>query len=256
MSQISDITRTLKQLLKQHQLTYKDVALHLQLSEANVKRVFASEQFSLQRLEQICELMQLQLSDLFLLTEQQSPGVQQLTEQQEQELVNDVKLFLVAVCVRDGWSFAEILEQYQVDEYELIRLFARLDRLRMIDLLPNNQYKLLIAQDFRWLAGGPLQRYIEGQVLQEFLQGDFSQPDSFRFYIRGSFSDNSVALLQRRLEQLTKEAGQLNLQDHALPLAKRRHVGLLMALRPWQLPSFSQLLRPGVSGPTQRKSQP
>ena len=45
---------------------------------------------------------------LCVLIEKQKDKLVQLSPEQEQELVDDVKLFLVAACVRDGWSFDEI----------------------------------------------------------------------------------------------------------------------------------------------------
>ncbi|KZN34627.1 helix-turn-helix domain-containing protein [Pseudoalteromonas luteoviolacea] len=243
MSQIPLVSGTIKQLLKQRQLTYKDVAAHLQLSEASVKRMFSNEQFSLQKLENICELLQLTLCDLFEISQTQQAQISQLSAQQEQELMDNPKLFLVAVCVRDGWLFEDIVSHYRIDEFECIRLLARLDKLNMIQLLPNNNYKLLIAQDFSWIPGGPLEKYIEQQVIGKFLQGDFNQEDSYRFYLRGSYSDATISIIKRRLQQLTKEVAQLNEQDIKLPLNKRQGVGLLMAMRPWQLGQFKSMLR-------------
>ena len=57
MSQISQISNTLKQLLRQHQITYKDIAEKLNMSEANIKRIFSTNSFALDRLEQICEIL-------------------------------------------------------------------------------------------------------------------------------------------------------------------------------------------------------
>ncbi|KZN37973.1 hypothetical protein N480_14615 [Pseudoalteromonas luteoviolacea S2607] len=243
MSQIPLISSTIKQLLKQRKLTYKDVAVHLEQSEATIKRMFSNEQFSLNKLESICELLQLTLCDLFELSQAQQAQISQLTAQQEQELMDNPKLFLVAVCVRDGWLFEDIILHYQIEELECIRLLARLDKLNMIQLLPNNNYKLLIAQDFSWIPGGPLERYIEQQVLGKFLQGDFNQEDGYRFYLRGSYSDATISTIKRRLQQLTKEVAQLNEQDIKLPLNKRQGVGLLLAMRPWQLGQFKDMLR-------------
>ncbi|KZN41582.1 helix-turn-helix domain-containing protein [Pseudoalteromonas luteoviolacea] len=243
MSQIPLISSTIKQLLRQRKLTYKDVAVHLEQSEATIKRMFSNEQFSLYKLESICELLQLTLCDLFELSQAQQARISQLTVQQEQELMDNPKLFLVAVCVRDGWLFEDIITHYRIEELECVRLLARLDKLNMIQLLPNNNYKLLIAQGFSWIPDGPLERYIEQQVLGKFLQGDFNQEDSYRFYLRGSYSDATIATIKRRLQQLTKEVAQLNEQDIKLPLNKRQGVGLLLAMRPWQLGQFKNMLR-------------
>ncbi|WP_432460711.1 helix-turn-helix domain-containing protein [Agarivorans sp. QJM3NY_25] len=243
MSQLQQIRDTLKQVFKQQGFTYKDVAQRLHMSEANIKRMFSTNSFSLERLEAMCHIVDLNLIDLFLLADQEKDKLSQLTREQEQELMDDHKLLLVAVCVRDGWSFDEIISRYQIDQHQCIRLMARLDKLKMIQLLPNNAYKLLIAQDFKWISNGPLERFMEQQVLNEFMNSRFEDDDSFRFYLRGHYSPSSIEIIRRKLNQLTKEAAALNQQDASLPLDKRRHTGLLLAMRPWEISIFDQLER-------------
>ncbi|MGJ8693078.1 MAG: helix-turn-helix domain-containing protein [Thalassotalea sp.] len=241
MSQINQISQTLKQVLKQHRITYKYIAEQLAMSEANIKRIFSSNSFTLERLEQICQLIPINLSDLFQLLAAQQEKISQLTEQQEKELVGDTKLFLVAVCIRDSWNFQEIISHYQISEHELIRLLARLDKLKIIQLLPGNEYKLLIAQNFRWLANGPLERYMANEVISQFMVSRFNEENSFRFYLRGTYSQSSIDMITRKLNQLTNEAAQLNQEDAKLPLASRQHMGLLVAMRPWELSCFAEL---------------
>ncbi|GAD02573.1 helix-turn-helix domain-containing protein [Agarivorans sp. B2Z047] len=243
MSQLKQIRDTLKQVFRQQGLTYKDVAQRLNMSEANVKRMFSTNSFSLERLEEMCHIVELNLIDLFLLADQEKEKLTHLTREQEQELIDDHKLFLVAVCVRDSWTFDEIIQRYDLSEHECIRLMARLDKLKMIQLLPNNAYKLLIAQDFRWLPNGPLERFMEQIVLAEFMNSRFNGDDSFRFYLRGHYSQSSIEIILRKLNQLTKEAATLNQQDASLPLDKRRHTGMLLALRPWEISIFEKLAR-------------
>lgn len=243
MSQIASLCETLKRLLKARNITYKDLAQALDLSEANIKRIFSSQSFTLERLEQICSLMELNLSDLFLLTSNQEQRLSQLSQEQEEELIANKKLLLVAVCARDGWSFEDIISQYQISEHECIRLLARLDKLKMLQLLPGNKFKLLIAQNFRWIPGGPLERFMNKDVIVEFMEGDFNQEQAFRFYLRGSYSAASIALLKNKLNQLTQEAGLLNQQDAKLPLDQRQHAGLLLAIRPWELSMFKNMRR-------------
>ena len=243
MSQISTLCETLKQLLKARNITYKDLARALDLSEANIKRIFSNQSFTLERLEQICELLELSLSDLFLLNTQKEHRLTQLTQEQEEELIGDKKLLLVAVRARDGWSFNDMITHYQISEHECIRLLARLDKLKMLQLLPGNKYKLLIAQNFRWIPGGPLERFMNRDVIVEFMEGDFSQEQAFRFYMRGSYSAASAAIIKNRLNQLTQEAAALNQADAKLPLDKRQHLGLLLAMRPWELKMFEAMKR-------------
>ena len=243
MSQLDDVCTTLKTLLKQQNTTYKSLADLLKMSEANVKRMFSLKQFSLVRLEEICTVLGINLSDLFVLVEQQKKKLSQLTNEQELELVSNIKLFLVAVCVRDGWSLDEIIEHYEIDQFECIQFLAQLDRLKMIQLLPNNRYKVLIAQDFQWIPHGPLERFMSQDGITTFLAKPFTEDNSFRFYVRGTYSQTSLDIIKRKLNQLKAEVAQLNHEDAALPLENRQHIGLLLAMRPWELPHFKALRR-------------
>ena len=209
----------------------------------NSKRVFATNSFSLERLEQICNIINLTLSDLFALSEKQQHHLTELTLEQEQELIEDPKLLLVAVCVRDYWRFEEIIDHYEFDLYECIRLMAKLDKIKLIQLLPNNNYKLLIAQDFRWIKNGPLERFMEKEVLTRFMASSFDGDDCFRFYLRGRYSQSSIEIIQRKLNQITKEAAELNSEDSNLSLDKRKHIGMLFAMRPWEPSLFEQFKR-------------
>jgi DNA-binding Xre family transcriptional regulator len=176
MSQIVLVSATLKRLLKQQQLTYKAIAVALDMSEANIKRIFASNSFTLERLEQICNLLAISLADLFAIAQQHSEKISQLTAEQEQELLANPRLLLTAVCVRDGWKFAEIIDYYDMDEFECIQLLAKLDKIRIIDLLPNNHYRSLIAQDFRWIPGGVLEQFMQQEVMVKFMAPKQNEP--------------------------------------------------------------------------------
>ena len=170
MSQIKQVTQRLKQLLKEQGMTYKSLSEQLQLSEASIKRCFSQQSFTLERLEQVCEALGLTLSDVFIQVAQTQPRVSQLSQAQERELLENPRLLLAAVCVRDGWQFNEIIDYYDISEPEAVRLMVKLDRLKLIEFLPGNRYRLLIAQDFRWIPGGPLERFMEQEVMVKFME--------------------------------------------------------------------------------------
>ena len=90
MAQTDALIDTLKQTLKAHHITYAVVAQKLDMSEANVKRMFASKRFTLDRLEDVCKLMQMDLSDLFQLYDESRLRITQLSKEQEKELVKNV----------------------------------------------------------------------------------------------------------------------------------------------------------------------
>lgn len=250
MSQIPAVCDILKRLLRERRLTYRELAGRLAMSEANVKRMFSQRTMSLERLEAICATLELSLAELFAIVDSDERSITQLTPEQEQALASDTRLCLVAVCVRDGWSFGDIVGQYTISEHECIRLLARLDKLKLIELQPGNRFKVLISRNVRWSQDGPLARFIANDVIGNFLQGGFGGAESFRFYLRASLSKTSIRHLQKRLEQLTREAEELNAGDARLPLSERLHVGILLAMRPWELTAFQALRRqPQDAGP-------
>ena len=65
MAQTQVLIQILKQALRKARITYADIAHHMDMSEANVKRLFASQGFTMQRLETICGMMQMELSETF-----------------------------------------------------------------------------------------------------------------------------------------------------------------------------------------------
>ncbi len=243
MAQTQALIEILKQSLKTHRLTYAGIASRLDMSEANVKRMFAKKRFSLDRLEQLCQLMQMELSDLFVLYEASRQRINHLTEQQEQELVGDAKLLLVAVSVRNQLSFEDIVEHYQISATECIQHLAKLDRLKIIDLLPNNRIKLRIDEHFSWLPNGPIERFFEREIQRQFLKSRFKGELEQRLFNFGLLSDASSQIMIEKMKALAHEFTELHKRDLHLPLHKRHNQGLMLAMRPWVLDIFDPLLK-------------
>ncbi|MFQ5645233.1 MAG: helix-turn-helix domain-containing protein [Thiogranum sp.] len=242
MANAATLIATLKIALKVHGLTYRDVAAGLGLSEASVKRLFSEGSFSLERLEAVCRLLDMSIGDLVRLADTGGPDLEELTAEQEQELVSDQKLLLVAVLVVQGWEFDDILARYRLEGPELVHCLARLDRLRLIDLLPKNRIKRLIAPNFAWRRNGPIEQYFSENVLGVFLHSRFDRPDESLAFVYGLLSDRSNALIQRRLEQVAREFNDLHREDQRLPLGRRKGSSMILAIRSWDF--FAGLRRP------------
>ena len=159
MSANNDLTQALKRVLKSAGLTYADAAEHLGLSEASVKRLFKERSFSVERMEQLCEMAGADLMQLVRSVDDQRTQMLELSEEQETELAQDLPLFVAAICVLNRYRFEDVLADYQIDRHDLQQLFARLDRIGIIELLPNNRYRLRVSRGFQWRANGPIERH-------------------------------------------------------------------------------------------------
>jgi DNA-binding Xre family transcriptional regulator len=238
MSQTPALISTLKKQLKAQGKTYADVATALGISEASIKRLFTEQSFSLQRLEATCQIIDLQLSELVALMEKEQPQLQQLTAEQEQVLVNDTLLLMIAIQVMNGHSFKDLYQDIAISETDCIRKLVQLDRLRVIELLPNNRIKLLIAPNFRWQLNGPIQRFFQRHVEQDFFRSTFKESDEKLLVLNGELGEFSNQEMQRKIEKLAKEFNALAHQDSQLPKSQRKNITVVLASRAWQFGLF------------------
>ncbi len=243
MSQITSLLGTLKREMKAQGITYADAAARLDLSESSIKRLFSGSKLSLERLEQLCQLVGLEISDLAQKMTEERKRIDRLTEEQEREIADDPKLLLVAICALNRWTFEEIIDTYAISDHECIRLLARLDRLKLIDLLPHNRFRLVVSTEFRWMPNGPIQRFFRRQVQPAFMNSSFAGPGEKLLFQSGMLSRGSNEAMIRKMEKLMAEFNELHEDDAALPLDQRFGSSILVALRPWEFNYFSELRR-------------
>jgi len=243
MAQTRELIKTLKTALKAQGKTYADVAVALALTEASVKRLFSQQSFSLERLDQVCHLLDIEISDLVQQMNEQQQRLQQLTVEQEKEITDDVTLTLVAVCVLNRWTMKEILSYYHISENECVQHLARLDRLKVIELLPKNRIRLRVASNFSWRENGPIQLFFQKKIGQEFFNTRFSDEDECLVVLNGMLSSQSNAEFQRKLKRLAREFDVLNNDDAALDLGQRNGVTLVLAMRGWKYGLFRPIVK-------------
>ena len=243
MAQSAALIDVLKRELKARGVRYADLARHLRLSEASVKRLFSGRSFTLSRLDEICSYAGIDFPDLARALARQDILVSQLTHEQEKEIVSDRKLFLVAVCALNHVSVAQIVEKYHLTEAECVGLLARLDRLKFIELQPGNRVRLLVSRTFAWLPDGPIQRFFNEQAHNEFFRSRFDRADEFMLVVNGMLSRHSSAAVVERLKKVAREFSALHNDDMRLPLEQRSAMSVLVALRHWELDAFAELKR-------------
>lgn len=245
-TQHSQLIATLKQQLRLQGLTYRDLAKYLAMSEAGVKKLFASERFSLERVILIAEKLGLTLAELTRLAEQRQLSVHTLTMAQESELVADLRLLLVCVCVLNHWSMNEIVATYKLNQTECLSYLLRLDKLGLIDVLPGNRLRLNIARDFDWLADGPIRRFFIQQGLADFLNDDFVAENHSLSFTHGMLSRTALHQMQADIRRLRQRFAELHNESLSLSLSHRHGSAMIIALREWELEAFAALRRQTV----------
>ena len=243
MTETAQLILTIKRQLKSQGMTYRNVASSLKISEPSVKRMFASGRLTVDRLVQISNLLGYTLAELSKEAQAGQLRLSTLTEKQERDVVSDPKLLMIAVCALNHWTMAEIVESYRVTNSECIKYLLRLDKLRIIDLLPGNRIRINVSRDFDWLPYGPIKHYFQNHGQGDFLKSQFDLEDEALAFVHGMFTDQALAQMLAELRQLRKKFAELHEESLSAPLSKRSGVGLLLATRRWEPIEFKKLRR-------------
>lgn len=248
MSESAQIIDVLKRNLKSRGLTYRDIAKKVGLSEASIKRIFAEETFTLQRLEKICEAVGITVAELVKSASANEPRSQYLSIEQEQLLASDPKLLACFYLVLNGHSSDEIISRMDLNERGLRSLYVKLDAVRLIELLPKLKARLRVGPVVTWRMDGPVHKLYEQQVKDEFLQSEFQGACDALHFRSAELSEASAKILLRKLNQLAQEFAEYAALDVNLPSSEKRSVALLLAFRPWVFSMFDGLRPAHVAG--------
>lgn len=244
MSSTRDLILALKAELRSAGLTYADVAAHLGLAESSVKRMFASEgDLPLSRIDELLRLLRMDFADLARRVADAQPLRRELSEAQEQAVVADPKLLLMAICCLSQWPIEQVLAEYRFSEAEAVGTLAQLDRLGVIELRPLNRYRLLVAKTFRWRPGGPVMRFFREHAVADYFDADFDGEGERLMLVHGQISPALIAAFNERLERVAQDFAQQHLADQRLPPEQRQAYTLLVAVRSWLFAPFAGLRR-------------
>jgi len=234
VSQTRDLLNALKKCLRAKGLSYRDVARALKLSEASVKRIFSEQTFSLMRLEEVCRFLDMTIYDLARLTQQTANDqVTTLAVEQEQALADDPLILTYFYLMLTGRTPEAIAEEFGLDDRQQMMMLARLSRLKLVELYPNNNGRLLTGLRIRWRQDGPIRKMYARQVQQSFLDSAFKGDDELFRFEMGELSDASAKVIAKKIGSLARELDDFVELDISVPKPEKRAFGLMIGFRPW-----------------------
>ncbi len=243
MTSSARIIDTLKRELKVRGITYRALAARLGLSESAVKHMFSTGNFSLRRLDEICAVLELDFGDLVDISETQEQKIEQLSAQQELEIMSDMRLLLVAYCLLNYWSFDEIVARYDITPEQGLKYLRRLDRMKFIELQPGDRVRLLLANNFSWRKNGAIEKFFRSRVQKEFFSHDFQDDESVRIVKNGMLTRNSVLRLIEKLKATGDLFDDTTWEERKLPAPERHGTTMVLAIRHWFFEGFRELER-------------
>lgn len=243
MSSVARLVDALKRQLKAKGITYAELGQRIGLSEPSIKRMFASRNFTLERLEQVLTVLELDLAQLALSASDAPLLISQLTHAQELEITSDVKLLLVAVLALNQVPVEEVIAGFRISAAEATACLLKLDKIGFLLLKPNNKVKLLVSRTFSWIPDGPIQSWFRDEAFVDYFDSRFDGRHEVLRLVSVMLSEQSMRGLQERLQQVADEFSLQHQDDARLPYDQRRAVTFMLAARPWMPKAFQALQR-------------
>ena len=243
MATSARIIATLKRELKARGFTYRALGDKLDLSESAIKHMFSTGNFSLRRLDEVCAVLELDIGDLVDITESREQKIEQLSEEQELEIMSDMRLLLVAYCLLNYWTFDEIIARYEITPEQGLKYLRRLDRMKFIELQPGDRVRLLLANNFSWRKNGAIEKFFRGRVQKEFFAHDFQDDESIRIVKNGMLTRKSVLRLIEKLRATGDLFDDTSWEERKLSATERNGTTMVLAIRHWFFEGFRELER-------------
>ena len=243
MSTTADLVTVLKKELKAARMTYADLAAKLGMAESSVKRMLAKGDMALSRIDAICRVLKIDFAELARRVADSQPLLRELTQEQERAVVADKKLLLCALCVLSQWTLEQLTTEYRLTQAEGIKYLAQLDRIGIIELRPQNRYRLKLAKTFRWRPHGPVMNYFRDHAVLDYFGGGFDGHAETLLLVHGAVSRAIAPSFVDRLQRVAQDFAQQHQADQKLPDKEREGYTLLLAMRSWEFAAFTALRR-------------
>lgn len=222
----------LKQQIRIRGMRYKDIADQLGVSVMTVKRYLNSDRVPIEVIEDIGACLGIGLLELADLAKADDAGdALDLELQQEIALASDYALALMRLLLYSGMTVAEIMDEYEVDEATVVGLLTRLDRLKLIELLPGNRVRIRGTRHVEWRRGGPIRRTIENDIRKSFVAMDFANTEDFFGYESVRLTQSSVRQLEDHMRNLVRQVRILHRIDQGAKSENKQWHTVLVAQR-------------------------
>jgi transcriptional regulator with XRE-family HTH domain len=241
MANSKTLLDNLKSRLRADGITYRELAKRLRVSEPTVKRDLSRGAFTLERLDHICDVLNVTLEEL--VQPQTVAALTELSAEQERALVSRPKLLLVTYLTANDWKFGEIVATFQLSESELIDILLKLERLGIAEFKPPNRIRKMTARNFAWRKDGPVHEFFQKQVVPDFFGSRFDRRGDELRFIGGLLSVDSLVRFKSGVDRLAAEFEELARHDAKLPLDQRHSCSAIFALRAWEFSEFAKLKR-------------
>jgi transcriptional regulator with XRE-family HTH domain len=229
-SEIDQLLRTLKAILKSRSLLYQDVAEAMGVSETTVKRYLTGHGLTVEILERLCRVAGLRISDL-VAAAHGSEALPHLTVEHEERLAEDPFLAILFYLIAKGHTPQSLQADFRLNDAEMNSYLTRLDRWGLIELHPFNRVRMQVSPLFHTEPDGPLARTARRGVLENMFRDFDLATDGWTFSI-DKLSPSSIEKVGQLLREFTDALAKIAEQDRTLSRTSAGYHGVFVLTRP------------------------
>lgn len=139
------IFQSLKKVLKAKKITYKNLADSLELAESTLKRIFAIEDCSIEKLMKICDIIDISFLDLAKLAESSTVNYYVLPDNIDKFFSDNINYFMFYQELLDNKNIADIATDHELDQISVRKYLKKLEELELIECHPNDKIKFMYS---------------------------------------------------------------------------------------------------------------
>ncbi len=225
----AQVTQTLKRLLKNQRITYKDLANRIQSTEAAIKNIFYSDIISLEKLLAILEVIPIDAARFFALVDESENLRFSFSEPQESFFVENPHHFrFFEQIFFQGVGIGDLQRMHNLSEISMHTYIRDIEKLGIWTYRGNGSFQFHVSGPLNWRKNGPwMQRYYRELTLRQAEAVLKSKPEESDFV---SFGVMSLPPSQRNefqcdLEHLVEEYRERAYNQHLLKTPHRELFG-------------------------------
>lgn len=159
-----EIKNVIKNLLKKNDVTYDEVATHLGCSLPTVNRILGPEEISLNRILELCELLNISFAELAALTKIPAQNEEKFTASQENFLVKHDNIFAYFLKLVSGDTPKKIAEDFNLSQRSTDKYLIALEKHELIKVTGKNKVRPVFKELPR-LGNGPLGKSFYDKII-------------------------------------------------------------------------------------------
>lgn len=201
----NQIFSSLKKVLKTKGITYASLAKELQMAESSVKRIFANENCSLDKLVDICSVLEISLSQLTDLYSAGSLPELEIHPEAESFFLRNPHYFSFLRQLSLNNSVKEVQSKNKLSSSSTKKYLIKLEELNLVKRVKKNEYEIVRSGFIKLSENGELLAKLTEQWSKNLLEKSLKKEKDYLMHIASTrLKNESIDHFKSEIKNLVK----------------------------------------------------